>query len=112
MKIATGLALIAVGAILTFAVTANTSVFNLHIAGVVIMLTGLAGLMISRRRYDWLRSRMIILPRRRGKRTGAVVDVVEEPPYVVENPGTSRADAGLPETPLIEPDPPRVHRGP
>src|SRR5919108_4308301 len=77
MKIATGLALMAVGAILTFAVTANTSVFNLHIAGVVIMLTGLAGLIMSRRQYDWLRRRMIILPRRRGKRTGAVVDVVE-----------------------------------
>jgi uncharacterized membrane protein len=44
MKTATGLILIAIGAILAFAVTTNTSVFNLNVAGYVIMLVGLAGL--------------------------------------------------------------------
>ena len=40
MKTGVGLALIAVGAILAFAVTANTSVFNLHTAGWVLIIIG------------------------------------------------------------------------
>ena len=41
MKTGVGLALIAVGAILAFAVTTNTSVFNLHTAGWVLIIIGL-----------------------------------------------------------------------
>jgi hypothetical protein len=113
MKTASGLALIALGAILTFAVTANTSVFNIHVAGVVIMLTGLTGLVIRRKGYGWLRKRLIIPPRarvRRGGRAGTVVEETRYPPYVVRNPGTARARAGLPESQFIEPDPDRVER--
>ena len=40
MKIGSSLALICIGAILAFAVTTNTSVFNLHTAGWVVMLIG------------------------------------------------------------------------
>src|SRR5258707_345555 len=45
---------IAVGAILTFAVTTNTSVFNLHVAGFVIMVIGIIGLVTPKRGYEWL----------------------------------------------------------
>ncbi len=50
MKTGMGLALIGIGAILAFAVTTNTSVFNLHTAGYVIMIIGILGLAIPRRR--------------------------------------------------------------
>jgi hypothetical protein len=55
MKTGPALALIAVGAILAFAVHAHLRFFNFQIAGWVIMLTGIAGLVIPRRGYSWLR---------------------------------------------------------
>ena len=89
MRTASCLTLIAVGAIFTFAVTAHPSFLNLQIAGVVIMATGVAGLLLPRRgQQGWLRRRTIL---RRGPR-GPVVGRVEEtrlPPYVMLNPGAS-----------------------
>lgn len=107
MKTGSSIALIAIGAILAFAVTTNTSVFNLHVAGVVIILAGLAGLFIPRKSYGWLRKRVIIPPRARvrGGRGSTVVEETRLPPYVTRNPGTSRAQAGLPESPGIKPEP-------
>lgn len=107
MKTATGLTLLAIGAILAFAVTTNTSVFNLHIAGVVIMLTGLAGLLIPRRSYSWL-NRQLVQRRTRTWPNGTVVETREtsRPPYVVTNPNAEAPQApGLPAGPSIEPDP-------
>jgi hypothetical protein len=106
MKTATGLTLLVIGAILAFAVTTNTSVFNLHVAGYVIMLAGLAGLFIPRKEYSRL-SRRLVQRRTRAWPTGTVVDTQETeiPPYVVENPGTAREDLGLPAVPSIPPDP-------
>src|SRR5258706_14048389 len=89
MRTASCLTLIAVGAIFTFAVTAHPSFLNLQIAGVVIMATGVAGLLLPRRgQQGWLRRRTIL---RRGPR-GPVVGEVDETrlyPYVMLNPGTS-----------------------
>jgi hypothetical protein len=86
MRTATGLALIAIGAILTFAVTTHPSFLNLQVAGVVIMLTGVAGLFLPKPSHGWLRRRTVL---RRGSR-GAVVGHMDEtryPPYVMLNPG-------------------------
>jgi hypothetical protein len=55
MKTASALALIAVGAILALAVHAHLRFFSFQIAGWVIMLTGIAGLVIPRRGYRWVR---------------------------------------------------------
>src|SRR5215469_18758871 len=89
MRTASCLTLIAIGAILTFAVTAHPSFLNLQIAGVVIMATGVAGLLLPRRNQTgWMRRRTIL---RRGPR-GRVVGEVDEtrlPPYVMLNPGAS-----------------------
>ena len=59
MRIGVSLFLIALGAVLTFAVTVNSSHgFNIHNAGVILMIIGAAGLIItgvlmsSRRRTD------------------------------------------------------------
>jgi hypothetical protein len=60
MKTATALTLAAVGAILAFAVTAQPSFFSFHIAGWVLMITGLAGAVIPRRGYGWLRRRLVL----------------------------------------------------
>ncbi|HEY3955224.1 MAG TPA: hypothetical protein VGM53_17790 [Streptosporangiaceae bacterium] len=96
MRTATSLILIAIGAILAFAVTTNTSVFNLNVAGYVIMLVGLAGLFIPRRGAQSISRRFVT--RRSRQPDGSVVETKEAdlPPYVVRNPGTSPEQAGLP----------------
>jgi hypothetical protein len=91
MKTATGLALVAIGAILTFAVTAHPSFLNLQVAGVVIMIVGVAGLFLRKPAQGWLRRRTIL---RRGP-AGPVVGHVDEkryPPYVMLNPGPPGED--------------------
>ena len=96
MRSATSLILIAIGAILAFAVTTNTSVFNLNVAGFVIMFVGLAGLFIPRRNYEGISRRFIT--RRARQPDGTVVETKEAdlPPYVVNNPGTAPEQLGLP----------------
>jgi hypothetical protein len=106
MKTATGLTLLAIGAIFAFAVTANTSVFNLHVAGYVIMLAGLAGLFIPRKEYSRL-SRRLVQRRTRAWPSGTVVETreTEVPPYVVQNPNVAEEETGLLAIPSIPPDP-------
>jgi hypothetical protein len=103
MRTATGLSLIAIGAILALAVTSQPSFINLHVAGFVIALTGVAGLLIPRRGYGWLRRRVTV---RRGGR--ARVTQVEEPmpPYVALNPGAQGAPPDGPEPGDITAPPP------
>jgi hypothetical protein len=60
MRTATGLALVAIGAILAFAVTTSPSFLNLQVAGWILILTGLAGLFVPRRGYGWLRRRVVV----------------------------------------------------
>ena len=92
MRTGIGLTFVCVGAILAFAVTTNTSVFNLHTAGWVIMLIGVIGLVLPRRTYGWLGRRLLV----RRTYPGGRVDQVAVPPYIARNPGTSRIEAGLP----------------
>jgi hypothetical protein len=106
MRTASCLTLIAIGAIFTFAVTAHPSFLNLQIAGVVIMATGVAGLVIPRRNQPgWLRRRTIF---RRGPR-GPVVSRVDEtrlPPYVMINPAASPRESNSAQPgDLTTPDP-------
>jgi hypothetical protein len=97
MKTGIALAFICVGAILAFAVTTNTSVFNLHTAGWVIMLIGIIGLLLPRRTYGWLGRRMLVRRTYPGNR----VEEIPVPPYTARNPGTSRIQAGLPPRPTL-----------
>ena len=62
MKTATGLALVAVGAILAFAVTGHPGWLNVQAAGWVLILVGLAGMFVPRRGYGWLRRRVVRRP--------------------------------------------------
>ena len=89
MRTASGLMLVALGAILAFAVRGHPSFLNIQIVGWIIMLTGIVGMAIPRRGYGWLRRRMVL---RRGPRGRPVVGRVEEaryPPYVMLNSGTA-----------------------
>jgi Domain of unknown function (DUF6458) len=47
MAIGTSILLIAVGAVLRFAVTVSTSGFNIHTVGVILMIVGAVGLLLS-----------------------------------------------------------------
>lgn len=47
MGLGTSLVLIAVGAILRFAITVTTSGFNIHTIGVILMIVGGVGLLLS-----------------------------------------------------------------
>jgi hypothetical protein len=60
MRTATGLTLVAIGAILAFAVRTSPSFLDLQIAGWVIMLTGVAGILIPRRGNGRLRRRTVV----------------------------------------------------
>ena len=62
MKTATGLAIVAVGAILAFAVTGHPGWLNVQAAGWVLILVGLAGMFIPRRGYGWLRRQVVRRP--------------------------------------------------
>lgn len=89
MKTATGLALVAIGAILAFAVNAAIPGVNLQIAGLIIMLTGVAGLFVPARASGWLRRRIVM----RGPQ-GPVIEEIDDKPYpaeVMRDPATLAA---------------------
>ena len=96
MKLGSSLALICFGAILAFAVTANTSFFNLHTAGWVLMLIGVIGLLLPNRTAGWLGRRLLV---RRSYPGGRVERIPAR--YVTRNPGTSALQAGLPSRPTL-----------
>ena len=94
MKTGVALAVIAIGAIFAFAVTTNTSVFNLHTAGWVLIIIGIIGIAVPRRGYGWI-SRRVITRRTRWRPTGRVEEVTY-PTHVNRNPANTRVQAGLP----------------
>jgi hypothetical protein len=97
MKIGSSLALICIGAILAFAVTATPSFFNLHTAGWVLMLIGVIGLVLPNRTVGWLGRRVLV---RRSYPSGRV-EQVPVSPYAARNPGTSALEAGRPSRPTL-----------
>ena len=77
MKTATGLTLLAGGAILAFAVRTSPPGLNLNIAGWVVMLTGVAGFLVPRRTSGWLRRRVLV----RGSTGVPVAGEIGDMPY-------------------------------
>ncbi len=93
MKTTAGLVIIAIGAIFAFAVTTNTSVLNLHTVGWVLIIVGVAGLVLPKRSYGWLSTRLVRRTQRRGGRTH--IEETRYPSYVVHEPESQRVRAGL-----------------
>lgn len=93
MRTATSLALLALGAILAFAVNGHPSWLNVQIVGWVIMLTGATGTLVPDRGYAAVRRRIV---RKRVDPNGPVTEVYERryPPYIRLNPAslTARED--------------------
>lgn len=100
MRTGLGLMFICAGAILAFAVTTNTSVFNLHTAGWVFMIIGIIGLGLPRRTYGWLGRRLVRRTRtwNGGRGRGVRVEEVAIRPYMTYNSDTTGTRAGLPNT--------------
>jgi hypothetical protein len=93
MRTASGLTLIAIGAILAFAVTASTPLVNVHIVGWVLILTGVIGMAIPRKGYGWLRRRLVLRPGPRGP----AVSRLEETRYprsLIRYPDSAPPDDG------------------
>ena len=55
MRRSTGLTLVAVGTILVLAVHVHLAIINLTLTGLVLVITGLAGLRAPQRAYRWVR---------------------------------------------------------
>src|SRR5260370_9923038 len=94
MKPGVGLAVTASGSIPAFAVTTNTSVFNLHTAGWVLIVVGILRIAIPRRGYGWVGRRVFL--RRTRWRPGARVEEVTYPAYVDRNPASTPVQTALP----------------
>lgn len=60
MKTATGLTVIAIGAILAFAITTSPGFLNLQVVGWILMATGAVGIALTPRSQDWLRRRIVV----------------------------------------------------
>jgi len=86
MKTATGLTLVAIGAILAFAVKAHPHVLNLQVTGWVIILIGLAGLFVPQRGYGWLRRRVVVRRSPGASRPVTRVEETRAPGYVMLDP--------------------------
>jgi hypothetical protein len=100
MRTASCLTLIAIGAIFTFAVTADLSFLNLQIAGVVLMATGVTGMLLPRRgQQGWLRRRTILRRGPRGRVFEAAAETVPDLPadgLTAEQDAVLVDDAGAP----------------
>ena len=68
MALGTSLFLIALGAVLRFAVTVSTHGFNIHTVGVILMVVGIVGLLISLFWMTTWRDRAAARPRYAGRR--------------------------------------------
>jgi hypothetical protein len=77
MRIGASLFLIAVGAILKWAITAHVNGINLHVVGVILMIIGLAGLVFDL--IMWGSRRRTVIERRPG------VTYVSEPGAPIEH---------------------------
>ena len=86
MRTGASLALIGIGAILAFAVTARNSVLNFNTAGYVIMIIGAVGLYLRHR--GWV-SKQILVRRTRSIRGRVIGEGPDVPTYVRIDPNTT-----------------------
>lgn len=88
MKTATGLTAIAIGAILAFAVTAHPSGIDLQLAGLIIMVTAIAGMLMPSRASGWLRRRILLAGQLPGLQHTAGLQHTPDPQHTARLLGT------------------------
>ena len=98
MKTATGLTLVAIGAILAFAVGAHPHFLNLQVAGWVIIVTGVVGIFVPRPGRGWLRGHAVV---RKGSRRRVI--------RPGEMPAASPGETGVAPHVIFDAGPPPVH---
>lgn len=100
MRTATGLLVIALGAVLAFAVHGHPWFLNLQVCGWILMIIGVIGMAVPRSGYGWLRRQMVT---RRGPGGLPAVAVREKryPPYIMVNPAAAE-QAEMPEMPTSD----------
>jgi hypothetical protein len=92
MKTATGLGLLATGAIFAFALRASPPGIDIHAVGWILIAAGLAGLLMPQRNRGWIRRVTVrrrpgLLSRRPGPAAGPPDDEhLPYPPYVLRDP--------------------------
>jgi hypothetical protein len=94
MKIATGLTLIAIGAVLAFAVHGHPWFLNLQVCGWIVMAIGVAGLAIPRSGYGWLRRQMVIRHGPDGRQVVGMRQKRYPPPYIMINSAATEPSIG------------------
>ena len=92
MKTASGLTLLAIGAVLAFAVHGHPWFLNLQVCGWIIMVIGLAGMFIPRSGYGWLR-RQMVMRRDPDGRPRVSIRQKRYPPYIMINPKAVAAES-------------------
>jgi Domain of unknown function (DUF6458) len=92
VKTASGLTLLAIGAVLAFAVHGHPWFINLQVVGWIIMVIGLVGMFVPRSGYGWLRRQMVT---RTGPDGPPRVSVRQKryPPYIMINPKAVAAES-------------------
>ena len=116
MKTATSLTVIAIGAILAFAVTASPGFLNVQVVGWILMATGAIGLTLSRNNREWLRRKVIVrgapatsrAPRRRSTRPQRQLvpaGPAQTAPMTPDHPAPSPANAPAEPTPAAPNEP-------
>jgi hypothetical protein len=98
MKTATSLTLVAVGAIVAFAITAHISFLNLQVTGWVFILTGVAGAIITR--SSWLRRTLVV----KRRPSAAAPDRTGQRPPPSQRPAPRRQPATAPDATPAEPE--------
>lgn len=98
MKTATSLTLVAVGAIIAFAITAHVSFLNLQVTGWVFILTGVAGAIITR--SGWLRRIRVA----KGRPGAAAAEGTGQRPPASRRPVPGRQPAAAPDATPAEPE--------
>ena len=91
MKTATGLGLLATGAILAFALRASPAWLNLHAVGWILMAAAVAGLLMPQRNRPWFRRVTVRQPGVRERRADPGAGRQDDehlpyPPYVLRDP--------------------------
>ncbi len=89
MKTATGLFVIAVGAVLAFAVHGHPWFLNLQVVGWILMVLGVVGLVLPRRSVGWLRRQMVVKRSPDGRPLAWTRQRPSQPQYMVLNPGAT-----------------------
>jgi hypothetical protein len=100
VKTATGLIVMAVGAVFAFAVTLHVSFLSLQALGWILILLGLAGLIVPRRGYGWLR-RLLVTGRGSDGGPTARFERRDAPPYLMINPAGPDLSQAVPDEELV-----------